>query len=108
MIKTFSSTSLLNRARNNAQQQGTKKAGLVTLPFFTKMREKVSFLSLIVATLFLESCAAGETRGSYQSQTQRNYNRDLYECEREATFAGRDNKQQVFDNCMKARGYKQK
>jgi len=39
------------------------------------------------------------------TKSQRNYNRDLYECEREATFAGRDNKQQVFDNCMKARGY---
>jgi len=37
-----------------------------------------------------------------------NYNRDLYECQREATFAGRDNKQQVFDNCMKARGYREK
>ena len=36
---------------------------------------------------------------------QRNYNRDMYECEREAIFAGRDNKQQVFDSCMKTRGY---
>jgi hypothetical protein len=31
--------------------------------------------------------------------------RDLYECQREATFAGIGAKQQVFDNCMKARGY---
>jgi len=31
--------------------------------------------------------------------------RDLYECEREAAFARGDNKQQVFDSCMKARGY---
>jgi hypothetical protein len=38
-------------------------------------------------------------------QSQRNYNRDMYECEREAIFAGRDNKQQVFDSCMKTRGY---
>ena len=30
--------------------------------------------------------------------------RDLYECEREAIFAGAGNKQQAFDNCMKARG----
>ena len=43
--------------------------------------------------------------GLSDTKSQRNYNRDLYECEREATFAGRDNKQQVFDNCMKARGY---
>ena len=34
--------------------------------------------------------------------------RDLYGFEREATFAGAGNKQRVFDNCMKARGYKEK
>jgi len=31
--------------------------------------------------------------------------RDLYECEREAAFAGAGDKRRVFDNCMKARGY---
>jgi hypothetical protein len=61
--------------------------------------------SLIVATMFLASCATRQPLGSYEPQSQRNYDRDLYECEREATFVGRDNKQQVFDNCMKARGY---
>ena len=35
----------------------------------------------------------------------KNRDRDLYECERESAFAGADNKQQVFDSCMKARGY---
>ena len=49
----------------------------------------------------------GMSIGSYEPQSQRNYNRDLYECEWEATFAG-DDKQKVFDNCMKARGYKEK
>jgi PBP1b-binding outer membrane lipoprotein LpoB len=56
---------------------------------------------LVVAAMFLTGCASQQPPGS----SQRNYNRDLYECEREATFAGRDNKQQVFDSCMKARGY---
>jgi hypothetical protein len=58
----------------------------------------------VVAAMFLASCATWQPLGSYEPQSQRNYNRDLYECEREA-FAGGDNKQQVFDNCMKARGY---
>jgi hypothetical protein len=43
--------------------------------------------------------------GLSDTKSQRNYNRDMYECEREAIFAGRDNKQQVFDSCMKTRGY---
>jgi hypothetical protein len=60
---------------------------------------------LVVATMFLASCATWQPLGSYEPQSQRDYDRDLYECEREATFAGRDTKQQVFDNCMKARGY---
>jgi hypothetical protein len=52
--------------------------------------------------------ATWQPLGSYEPQSQRNYDRDLYECEREAIFAGGDNKQQVFDNCMKAKGYKEK
>jgi hypothetical protein len=56
-----------------------------------------------------ELCSAWHPLGSYEPQSQRNYNRDLYECERDATLAGGDhNKQQLFDNCMKARGYKKK
>ena len=60
---------------------------------------------LVVAVMFLSSCATWHPLGSYEPQSQRDYNRDLYECEREATFAGGDNKQQLFDSCMKARGY---
>jgi hypothetical protein len=60
---------------------------------------------LVVSAIFLASCASQQPPGLSDTKSQRNYNRDLYECEREATFAGRDNKQQVFDNCMKARGY---
>ena len=54
----------------------------------------------IVATVFLVSCASCQPLGPYD--------RDLYQCQREATFAGSGNKQQVFDDCMKARGYKPK
>jgi hypothetical protein len=69
----------------------------------------MKFRSLILATIFLASCAPWHPLGSYEPQSQRNYNRDLYECERDATIAiGDDNKQQRFDNCMKARGYKPK
>ena len=60
---------------------------------------------LVVAVMFLSSCATWQPLGSYEPQSQRDYNRDLYECERDATFARGDNKQQVFDSCMKARGY---
>jgi hypothetical protein len=61
---------------------------------------------LLYAAMFLASCSGWQPLASYEPQSQRNYNRDLYECQREATFAGgEDNKQQVFDNCMKARGY---
>jgi hypothetical protein len=60
---------------------------------------------LVVAVMFLASCTTWQPLGSYEPQSQRDYNRDLYKCEREATFARGDNKQQVFDSCMKARGY---
>jgi hypothetical protein len=63
---------------------------------------------LLATVMFLTGCVSWQPLGSYEPQSQRNYNRDLYECEREATFAGGDNKQQVFDNCMKARGYTKK
>jgi hypothetical protein len=64
----------------------------------------MKFRSLSLRRCFWRVAPPGNPLGSYEPQSQRNYNRDLYECEREA-FAGGDNKQQVFDNCMKARGY---
>jgi hypothetical protein len=56
--------------------------------------------------MFLGSCTVWQPLGSYQPQSQRDYDRDLYECEREAAFAGAGDKRRVFDNCMKDRGYK--
>ena len=41
----------------------------------------------------------------HRSQLNKNRDRDLSDCEREAAFAGAGDKRQVFDNCMKARGY---
>jgi hypothetical protein len=55
--------------------------------------------------MFLAGCASQQPPGSNEPKSPSNYNRDLYECEREAAFAGAGNKQQVIDNCMKARGY---
>ena len=40
-----------------------------------------------------------------KSQINKDRDRDLYECERESAFAGAGDKRQVFDKCMKARGY---
>jgi hypothetical protein len=60
---------------------------------------------LVVAAMFLASCAPWQPLGSYEPKSKGNYDRDLYECAREATLARGDNKQQVFDSCMKARGY---
>jgi len=48
----------------------------------------MKFQSLFVGALFLAGCASQQPSGSNASKSQRNYNRDLYECEREATFAG--------------------
>jgi hypothetical protein len=42
---------------------------------------------------------------SPKSQTNKDRDRDLSDCEREAAFAGAGDKRQVFDKCMKARGY---
>ena len=40
-----------------------------------------------------------------KSQLNKNRDRDLSDCECEAAFAGAGDKRQVFDKCMKARGY---
>jgi hypothetical protein len=68
----------------------------------------MKFQLLFVGAVFLAGCASQKSPGSNEPKSQRNYDRDLYECEREAAFAGAGNKQQFFDNCMKARGYKLK
>ena len=39
------------------------------------------------------------------SHPRKNRDRDLSECERESALAGAGDKRQVFDKCMKARGY---
>lgn len=63
---------------------------------------------LLVAAMFLAGCGSQQPPGLSEPKSQGNYDRDLYECTREATFADVGKKQQVFDNCMKARGYKEK
>jgi NADH:ubiquinone oxidoreductase subunit 3 (subunit A) len=65
-------------------------------------------LLAVAAVLLLVGCATQQTPKAIDAASPRDYNRDLYECERQATFAGVGTKQQVFDNCMKARGYKEK
>jgi hypothetical protein len=68
------------------------------------------FQLLIVATMILASCATQQAPPSNEPKKSQasNRDRDLYECEREAAFASAGNKQQVFDKCMKARGYSPK
>jgi hypothetical protein len=68
----------------------------------------MNFRLVVVAVVVLAGCTGQQRAGLSDTSSSRDYNQDLYECTREATFAGRDNKQQVFDDCMKARGYKQK
>jgi hypothetical protein len=60
---------------------------------------------LLYAAMFLVSCVSWQRLGSYELQSQRNFDRDFYECVCEATVEGADDMQQVFDDCMKARGY---
>jgi hypothetical protein len=68
----------------------------------------MKFRSLIVAAIFLAGCASQQLTASGDSKSQRNFDRDLYECTRRATFADVGIQQQVFDNCMRAKGYKEK
>jgi hypothetical protein len=73
--------------------------------------------------MLLSGCASQQPQSAAsvlsdpKSQINKNRDRDLYECEREAAFAGPTHgcngtcpggpgeKGQVFDRCMKARGY---
>jgi hypothetical protein len=55
----------------------------------------------VVAAMFLGGCVSQQPLGSSET-----YNRDSYECTREAIFADVGTQRQVFDNCTKARGYK--
>jgi hypothetical protein len=69
----------------------------------------MKFRLIIVAAGFVASCAPWQPLGSsYEPKSGRDYNRDLYECERQATLAGAGAEQQAFDDCMKARGYNKK
>ena len=75
----------------------------------------MKFRSLIVAGMLLAAgCATqqppviqqpSELSDTTNSQINKDRDRDLYECERESAFAGAGDKRQVFDKCMKARGY---
>ena len=81
----------------------------------------MKFRSLIVATMLLAGCASQQLQSvpsvqqspsaapvlsdSPKSQINKDRDRDSYECEREAAFAGAGDKRQVFNKCMKARGY---
>src|SRR5262245_39806853 len=51
-----------------------------------------------------EQEAAGKNIDRQRIESRSN----VYECERESAFAGVGNKRQVFENCMKPRGYTQK
>ena len=73
----------------------------------------MKFRSLVLAAMLLAGCASQQPQSGApvlsdtptpKSQTK-NRDRDLYECEREAAFAGPGDKRRVFDNCMKVRGY---
>ena len=70
----------------------------------------MKFRFLGVAAMFLASCASQQFPGfsDSKSQTIKDRDRDLYECERASAFASAGNKRQVFENCMKPRGYTQK
>ena len=89
----------------------------------------MKFGSLIVATMLLAGCVSQQLQSvplvdqpasaALVQQPQsaapvlsdspkgqiKDRDRDLYECERESAFAGAGDKRQVFNKCMKARGY---
>jgi hypothetical protein len=70
----------------------------------------MEFRLLVVAAMLLAGCASRQPLepSDPKNTSDNNRFRDLYECEREAAFADAGTKSQVFDNCMKARGYKPK
>jgi hypothetical protein len=51
---------------------------------------------VLAALIFLAGCARVPDPGG-------NFNRNVYECEREAALAGAGAKAKVFDNCMKSK-----
>ncbi len=83
----------------------------------------MKFGSLIVVITLLAGCASQQLQSvppvqqspaaapvlsdspTPTNQMNKNRDRDLYECERESAFAGAGDKRQVFNKCMKARGY---
>jgi hypothetical protein len=68
----------------------------------------MKFRLLVVAVMFV-GCASQQplVSSDTKNQTDNDRFRDLYECEREAAFAEAGAKSQIFDNCMRARGYRQ-
>jgi hypothetical protein len=70
----------------------------------------MEFRLLVVAAVLLAGCAGQQPLepSDPKNKSDNNRFRDSYECEREAAFADAGTKSQVFDNCMKARGYKPK
>jgi len=109
-----------------------KAAKRITLPSAQSRVLKygrIKFGSLIVATMLLAGCVSQQLQSvppvqqspsaapiqqpqsaapvlsdSPKSQVK-DRDRDLSECERESAFAGAGDKRQVFNKCMKARGY---
>jgi hypothetical protein len=51
---------------------------------------------IVAALVLLAGCAGASGQGG-------DFNRHVYDCEREAALAGAGAKAKVFDNCMKSR-----
>ena len=69
------------------------------------------FRLLFIAAMLLTGCVSQQSSGLNDTKTQtdtKSRDRDLYECQREATLADVGKRQPVFDNCMRSRGYKEK
>jgi hypothetical protein len=71
-------------------------------------------LALIAAIILLAGCAAAPPyrsapydSGTTNSETKsaNTFNRDAYDCEREAALSGAGSKAEAFNSCMRSRGH---
>ncbi|HEU4343483.1 MAG TPA: hypothetical protein VFU31_18190 [Candidatus Binatia bacterium] len=58
--------------------------------------DRLKLRLVLAALVFLVGCAGASGQSG-------NFNRNVYECEREAALAGAGAKAKVFDNCMKSK-----
>jgi hypothetical protein len=69
------------------------------------MARITKFEITLATTLLLGGCAAAPASKPSEVKSPTSLNRDAYECEQKAAFAGVGSRAEAFNNCMQARGH---